>query len=48
MRTERHTDGRTERLTDMTETIVAFRNLAKAPDKDLLIGTVISYPDNEL
>jgi hypothetical protein len=30
MRTDRQTDGRTDRKTDMTEVIVAFRNFANA------------------
>ena len=32
---ERQTDGRTDRQTDMTKLIVAFRNSANAP-KDVL------------
>jgi len=32
MRTEGGTEGRTDRQTDMTKLIVAFRNFAKAPE----------------
>ena len=31
MRSDRQTDGRTDRQTDMTKLVVAFRNFAKAP-----------------
>ena len=36
---DRRSDGRTDRQTDMTKLIVAFRSFAKAPNKQAIIKT---------